>query len=316
MDCEVTLASVPIEGQIALLAIVRDISQRRRAELEREVILRILQIANAPDSLEDVVRNMFAEIGRLVPVENYFLALYDMESDLLTFPCFRDEADPAPPPRHLGRGLTDWVIRHRQLLNVNRDQYRRLIALGEVEARGTPALSWLGVPLVSVAGAVGALVVQSYHREDLYSATDERILLAISSQIANVFDRKRSEDALRRSEGRLRAIFDQAGVGIVEVDSNFRFIAVNDRICEILGYTREEFLGMTVNELTVPVDRELSDANNKRIQDGEFDRFQYEKRFLKRDGTPLWVQVNIKAMRDAQGQFVKSHRHSRRHPRA
>ena len=68
-----------------------------------------------------------------------------------------------------------------------------------------------------------------------------------------------AREALRQSERRLRATFNNASVGIVEVDTEDHFIAVNDRICQILGYRREELLGMTVHELTAPEDRAHSD---------------------------------------------------------
>lgn len=122
-----------------------------------------------------------------------------------------------------------------------------------------------------------------------------------------IIERKQAEEALRENEERLRVIFDNAGVGIVEVNTDEdSFIAVNDRVLEILGYTREELLNMTVHELTAPEDRSRSDEMNQRLHQGEFDRFSYQKRYLRRDGTPVWVSVNISAIHDAEGRFLRS----------
>ncbi|HMQ52319.1 MAG TPA: PAS domain S-box protein [Anaerolineae bacterium] len=116
-----------------------------------------------------------------------------------------------------------------------------------------------------------------------------------------------SEAALRTSEQRLRVIFDHAGVGIVEVDTaESRFIAANDRVLEILGYQREELLGMTVHDLTAPEDRDRSDDLNTQLYQGHLDRFDYEKRYLKRDGSPLWVHVTVSAVRDSDGKYLRS----------
>jgi len=110
-------------------------------------------------------------------------------------------------------------------------------------------------------------------------------------------------EALRESEERFRAIFDNAGVGIVEVEENDHFIAVNDRACKILGYRREELLGMTVAELTAPEDRETSARLNAELHAGVRDLLEYEKRYLKRDGSPVWVHLTITGIRDAAGQW-------------
>lgn len=116
----------------------------------------------------------------------------------------------------------------------------------------------------------------------------------------------RSAAAVRESEDRLKAIFDNAGVGIVEVADDDRFIAVNDRICEMLGYQARQLLEMTVYELTAPEDRPLSAELNRRVHEGELARAMYDKRYLKRDGTPLWVHVNVSGVRDEHGNWISS----------
>lgn len=127
------------------------------------------------------------------------------------------------------------------------------------------------------------------------------------SIIHDISERTQIEAALRTSEQRLRVIFDHAGVGIVEVDTaESRFIAANDRVLEILGYQREELLGMTVHDLTAPEDRDRSDDLNTQLYQGHLDRFDYEKRYLKRDGSPLWVHVTVSAVRDSDGKYLRS----------
>jgi len=122
----------------------------------------------------------------------------------------------------------------------------------------------------------------------------------------DITERKHAETALCENEERLRAIFDNAGVGLAEAAADDRFVAVNDRFCQIFGYTREELLGKTVHELTAPADRAHSDALNAQLHDGRTDRIDYEKRYLKRDGTPVWVHVTVSAIHDADGRWQRS----------
>jgi PAS domain S-box-containing protein len=113
-----------------------------------------------------------------------------------------------------------------------------------------------------------------------------------------------AEQAIQRSEQRLRAVFDNAGVGILEADSKDRFIAANPRVCEILDYDRQELVGMSVHELTAPEDRPRSDELNAQLHEGRFGRFDTDKRYLRPDGTALWLHVTVSGVRDLAGRHA------------
>ena len=124
--------------------------------------------------------------------------------------------------------------------------------------------------------------------------------------VLDISQRKKVEQELRLNEERLRAIFDNAGVGIVEVTLDDHFVRVNERACEILGYKPDELLNMNVNELTAPEDRELSARVNKRVHSGEEQRITYEKRYRRADGTDVWVHVTVSGVYDSKGQWQRS----------
>jgi two-component system, OmpR family, phosphate regulon sensor histidine kinase PhoR len=122
--------------------------------------------------------------------------------------------------------------------------------------------------------------------------------------VQDITDRKLIDEANQRSAQRMRAIFENAGVGMLEADTEDRFIAANDRACEILGYKRDELLGMTVHELTSPEDRPRSDELNAQLHEGLFPRFDADKRYVRSDGTPLWLHVTVSAVRDSGGRYT------------
>ncbi len=113
-------------------------------------------------------------------------------------------------------------------------------------------------------------------------------------------------EKILENKQRLQAIFDHAAIGIVEVDIEDRFINVNNKVCEILGYTREELLSKTVSDITAPEDVERSNELNSKLNKGEFDIFAYEKKYITREGLPIWVYVTVSAIRDKKGQFLRS----------
>jgi PAS domain S-box-containing protein len=120
-------------------------------------------------------------------------------------------------------------------------------------------------------------------------------------------DRERRQSLeLREKEQRLRANFDNAALGIVEVDCDDRVVAANQHFCEILGHRCDDLLGRSISELTAPEDRTRSDRLNAELHQGIWDHLDYEKRYLKSDGSPVWVHVTVSSVRDGQGQFIHS----------
>jgi PAS domain S-box-containing protein len=112
--------------------------------------------------------------------------------------------------------------------------------------------------------------------------------------------RVRTEEALRASEERFARIFEQTGVGIIQCELDGRFLLVNRRFCEIVGRTADELLTLHVPDITHPDDRESDAALRQRlVADGV--PFSVEKRYLRPDGSEVWVSVNVSLMRSADG---------------
>ena len=120
--------------------------------------------------------------------------------------------------------------------------------------------------------------------------------------------RQRAEDslattqqALRESEGRLRAIFNHAAVGIAEASLDGRFTTLNRKFSEILGYGPEDLIGHTFGEITHPDDRERTADEIARLLDGGVSDYVMEKRYLRRDGATIWSLTAVTLLRDAAG---------------
>jgi hypothetical protein len=118
--------------------------------------------------------------------------------------------------------------------------------------------------------------------------------------------RKRVEESLRESEANFRSIFELAGTGKAQTDiSSGRFLRVNQKLCEITGYSAGELLTMTFPELTHPEDRESTLALFQQLLRGE-SAYDIEKRYLRKDGRVVWVHVNAVLIRDDEGNPIRT----------
>jgi PAS domain S-box-containing protein len=116
-----------------------------------------------------------------------------------------------------------------------------------------------------------------------------------------IAERRKAEEALRESEGRFRAIFNHASVGIAEVRPDGRFLRANAKLCEILGRQEDVLLKMTFQELTHPDDLPENLALIQETLEGQRDSCSIEKRYLRSDGIDVWCRLSVSLVRTAEG---------------
>lgn len=119
--------------------------------------------------------------------------------------------------------------------------------------------------------------------------------------LQDVTERKRAEQALRESEERFRGMFDSAAVGIALEDFEGRFLRVNQKYCDIVGYTREELLGRSFVDITSPEELPVGLDRFKRLARGEVQNYALEKRYVRKDGSLIWTNLAVSLQRDPSG---------------
>jgi PAS domain S-box-containing protein len=119
--------------------------------------------------------------------------------------------------------------------------------------------------------------------------------------IRDVTERKQIQEALRRSEEQYRAVFDNAGIGIDLLDEHGGIVKANKALLNILGYPEEELRQRSFLDITYPDDREISKQHLEALIAGEIDSYRLEKRYVRKDGGIVWVDLWSCTIRDAKG---------------
>ncbi len=138
-----------------------------------------------------------------------------------------------------------------------------------------------------------------------YDDQDQPVaILEISNDIS---DRKRSEIALAQSAQRFRATFEQAAVGMVQASVEGKFLLVNQKLCEILGYSRQELVEKRFQDITWSGDLASELELLRQLLAAEIENFSLEKRYIRKDGELVWANLTVSLLREQNGtQFLMS----------
>jgi diguanylate cyclase (GGDEF)-like protein/PAS domain S-box-containing protein len=131
------------------------------------------------------------------------------------------------------------------------------------------------------------------------SAVEQQLLDAQSQLEQRVIERTAD---LEETQGRFRATFEQAAVGIARIRPDGRLLEVNDRYCDIVGYTRAELLEMAFTDYTHPEDVETDRVLLNRMLSAESGKHQREKRYVRKDGKSVWVTLTVSLVRRSDGE--------------
>jgi len=134
---------------------------------------------------------------------------------------------------------------------------------------------------------------------------DERLMQTmrvIGSQVGQFLQRREAEAALSDSEKRFRQTFELAASGLAHVSLDGRFLRVNRRLCEITGYDERELVGRSVKDVSHSDDRDATDALRARMRAGEIESVRFEKRYQRKNGEVVWVNLTVALARNARGE--------------
>lgn len=131
-------------------------------------------------------------------------------------------------------------------------------------------------------------------------------LTTVGGACAAVARFRRAKEEMRLSKEFFQSTFDSAAVGMAVADVDGRYIKVNQAMCEFVGYSEAELLGMSYHDITHPDDLADNVRSRARMLAGELPKFQLEKRYLRKDGRAVWALMVVSEIRDKNGRMIAS----------
>jgi len=253
-EIEVNILGTPIriEGEYAgAYWVYRDITQQKRSAKLQSVLFHIAEAATASSDLDDLLRIIHGELGKLIDTTNFYVALYSSNRSTYRFAYFVDEQESIDTSLEfdLPNSLTDSVRKGGAARYSSSDEIRKASRSKGIRAVGPMTKSWLGVPLRAPEGTIGVVVVQSYKEDHAYTVQDRDLLEFVSGHIAVAIEHRRWQDAVTASEERYRTLFRQTPMGVILFDRTLDIIDCNDQILAMYGLKASEIIGLNLRDM-------------------------------------------------------------------
>ncbi|MCB1219876.1 MAG: PAS domain S-box protein [Planctomycetales bacterium] len=294
-------ASVPRR----LVGMAQDVTERERAERIQALLLEISEATSRTASLEELLATVHRALGSLVPASNFYVSLYNPQTELYEFPFHIDELDEDFQPQPMDGSLTDIVRREGRPMVVNRDEQQKMRTQGLIRPHGPLSMSWLGVPLSDGENVNGVIVLQDYRTYAVYSQQDVELVSYLSGYIALAIQRRISSDRLRESEWQYRGLVDTMFEGLSMADPDGNFVYANPALGRIMGLHPEHLVGRNIREFLSGEMIKVADRQHDLRRGGSSNR--YELRIQRADGQVRDLYLSVSPRYNSTGDFIGSH---------
>ena len=207
-----------------------------------EVLFKISDAVTNTHDLDELYEVIHKNLGAILMVDNFYIALFHENKNSITFPYYVDEHDDCPIEIFNFSditSLTGMVIKAKKSLMLYWQDIIEFSNELEQQALGTIPEIWLGSPLIIEDKVIGAVVIQNYDSAITYTKRDLDLLNSISQYIALAIERKESNKKLEAQRALLAKLVDSSPVGICLVE-NRTFKWVNNEMLELFGYEKKE----------------------------------------------------------------------------
>src|SRR4030042_1680911 len=314
---------------IGFRGIVRDITERKKADetlrrseetakrlaQENAIMAEIGRIVSSTLNIEEIYEHFAEEVKKLIPFDRIAINTINYEDETVTVAYVTgvdvtDRLKGTAIP--LAGTLAGEVGRTRKSMVIQAEDPKKVADRlpGLLVSFQAGIRSLMAIPLMSKDEVVGALHFHSmksnaYREKNLRLAEEVGNKMAGAISNAQLFiERKKTEEALRQSEERYRTLLESIEEGYYEVNLAGKFTSLNDSMCRIYGYSREEFMGISYRQYTdEETGKKVYQAYNRVYRTGEPGR-GFDHEIIRKDGTKGYIEASISLLKDSSGKAI------------
>ncbi|GEM_PF-5261133 len=180
---------------IGATGVITDLTENKWMEKVEASLYAISEAAYSTKNLDELYAAIHSIIMKLMPAENFFIALAEPVTDEIRWLYIADAYTPPEKSRtrKRGKGLTEFILDTGKSLLLDHNEYMEMVYQGEIEIHGEPPIQWVGVPMKTEGKTIGVLAVQTYSKNVTLNENHKRILEFVSKEIVQAINRKRAE---------------------------------------------------------------------------------------------------------------------------
>ncbi len=274
--------------------------QIKNADKVLEVLFEILTAVHTTQNLDELYKAIHKSLSKVLNVDNFFIANHNITKNSISFPYFVDLVDTELAPEIFNfsetGSLTGKVIKEGKPLIFFSKELAEFHKHNKILNRlpiGSESKVWMGAPLIVKNRTIGAIVVQSYSSEEIYSKNDLDILDMVSQHIAVALERKETEKAINKQKQVLEKIFKFSPAGIAVLENRV-FKRVNDEFVRLFGYdSKAEFKDKSANMLYASYEDFVKAGEIMSSDIVSREKSDFEFNMIKKDGTVFPAHITI-----------------------
>ncbi|MBN1453141.1 MAG: PAS domain S-box protein [Anaerolineales bacterium] len=304
VDVEVTATPFGEHGKRMFQVIINDITERKRTQELIHLRLRLMEFATN-HSLDELLQKALDEIEELTNSFISFFHFVEADQKTLSLQMWSTRTQREFCEAQ-GKGLhypvdeagvwADCVRARRAVIH---NDYQTLAHRKGLPEGHAEVIRELVVPIIKGDRIQAILGVGNKPKD--YTEKDSELVSYLADVAWEITERKRAEDALQENEEKFRSLVENALAGIFTVDNTYHFIYANEELCKILGYPREQLLGMDFREVLSDDSKDLVAERYVRRQRGEEVPSRYEMKIVRADGELRAVEMSVTVIKDEAG---------------
>jgi len=237
---------------------VFDATEQKRNKLMSGIAYRIAQTTEVQNTLEELFTDVHSILQDAMGAKNFYIALYDKQRDMVSFPYYVDEINSPEVPRKLSKNMVDYVIRTGKTLLLKADSLAEFEQREGIQFTGVKPHLWLGVPIVIGQRIIGAMVTQCYSENQMYTDMHRHIMKFVAAQIAKAIDYKRTLIALRGKEYLYQRFFEHSGIPLFVADGEGVLVEGNVAFYKLLDKTEDEMQTLLPNRIFIETEKDCA----------------------------------------------------------